>query len=115
MMYKKFIPVFLLVVLATTLASAGLNPFAKKSKKKDNNPIAGIDSKQPDKVLFDRALDALKKNRYDVARVMLQTLINTYPDSEYVARAKLAIGDVWFKAGGSTGLSQAELECMDYV
>jgi hypothetical protein len=29
-MYKKFLPVFLLVVLATTLASAGLNPFAKK-------------------------------------------------------------------------------------
>ena len=30
MMYKKFIPVCLLIVLATTLASAGLNPFAKK-------------------------------------------------------------------------------------
>jgi hypothetical protein len=61
MMFKKFLPVFLLIVLATTLASAGLNPFAKKKSKKDNNPIAGIDSKQPDKVLFDRAMEALKK------------------------------------------------------
>src|SRR3954454_2347265 len=115
MMYKKFLPVFLLVVLATTLASAGLNPFAKKKQKKDNNPIAGIDSKQPDKVLFDRAMEALKKNRYDVARVTLQTLINTYPDSEYVARAKLAIGDAWYKEGGSTGLAQAEIEYKDFI
>jgi outer membrane protein assembly factor BamD len=115
MMYKKFIPVFLLIVLATTVASAGLNPFAKKKSKKDNNPIAGIDSKQPDKVLFDRAMDALRKNRYDVARVTLQTLINTYPDSEYVARAKLAIGDAWYKEGGSTGLAQAEIEYKDFI
>src|SRR5438874_2742584 len=115
MMYKKILPVFLLIVLATTLASAGLNPFAKKKSKKDNNPIAGIDSKQPDKVLFDRAMEALKKNRYDVARVTLQTLINTYPDSEYVARAKLAIGDAWYKEGGSTGLAQAEIEYKDFI
>src|SRR5207253_2794737 len=74
-----------------------------------------IDSKQPDKVLFDRAMDALKKNRFDVARVTLQTLINTYPDSEYVARAKLAIGDAWYKEGGSTGLAQAEIEYKDFI
>src|SRR6266481_3700355 len=115
MMFKKFLPVFLLIVLATTLASAGLNPFAKKKQKKDNNPIAGIDSKQPDKVLFDRAMEALKKNRYDVARVTLQTLINTYPDSEYVARAKLAIGDAWYKEGGATSLAQAEVEYKDFI
>src|SRR6267154_978581 len=115
MMFKKFLPVFLLIVLAITLDSAGLNPFAKKKQKKDNNPIAGIDSKQPDKVLFDRAMEALKKNRYDVARVTLQTLINTYPDSEYVARAKLAIGDAWYKEGGSSGLAQAEIEYKDFI
>ena len=114
-MYKKILPVFLLIVLATSLASAGLNPFAKKKQKKDNNPIAGIDSKQPDKVLYDRAMEALRKNRYDVARVTLQTLINTYPDSEYVARAKLAIGDAWYKEGGSTGLAQAEIEYKDFI
>src|SRR5256885_9280836 len=115
MMYKKIIPIFLLVILGASVASAGINPFSKKKSKKDNNPIAGIDSKQPDKVLFDRAMDALKKNRFDVARVTLQTLINTYPDSEYVARAKLAIGDAWYKEGGSTGLAQAEIEYKDFI
>src|SRR3954464_11773936 len=115
MMYRRIVPIFLLVVLSASLASAGINPFSKKKSKKDNNPIAGIDSKQPDKVLFDRAMDALKKNRYDVARVTLQTLINTYPDSEYVARAKLSVGDSWYDEGGSTGLAQAEIEYKDFI
>ena len=114
-MYRRIVPIFLLVILSASLASAGINPFSKKKSKKSDNPIAGIDSKQPDKVLFDRAMESLKKNRFDVARVTLQTLINTYPDSEYVARAKLAIGDAWYKEGGSTGLAQAEIEYKDFI
>ena len=44
------------------------------TNKKSVNPLAGIGSKQPDKVLFDRAMDAMKHNRFDVARITLQTL-----------------------------------------
>ncbi len=87
----------------------------KKSKKKAVNPIANIDSKQPDKVLFDRAEDAIKHGKYDVARLSLQTLINTYPDSEYVARAKLAIGDSWYQEGGTAAMAQAESEYKDFI
>src|SRR5689334_16402707 len=79
------------------------------------NPIANVDSKQPDKVLFDRAMDALKKGKYDTTRIILQTLINTYPDSEYIARAKLAVGDSWYAEGGSAGLAQAENEYKDFI
>ena len=57
-----------------------------------NHRVADYDAWRPH---FDRAMEALKKNRYDVARVTLQTLINTYPDSEYVARAKLAIATTY--------------------
>src|SRR3954469_2455834 len=81
---------------------------------KVNNPIANLNSKQPDKVLFDRAMEAMKKGKYDVARLTLQTLINTYPDSEYVARAKLAVGDSWYAEGGAAGLQQAEIEYKDF-
>ena len=42
------------------------------------------------------------------ARILLQTLINAYPDSEYIARAKLAVGDSWYAEGGSAALAQAE-------
>ncbi len=88
---------------------------AKKKSSKNQNPIANIDSKQPDKVLFDRAEDAIKHGKYDVARLSLQTLINTYPDSEYVARAKLAIGDSWYQEGGAAAYAQAESEYKDFI
>jgi outer membrane protein assembly factor BamD len=85
------------------------------TNKKVNNPIASVDSKQPDKILFDRAMDALKHNRYDVARLTMQTLINTYPDSEYIARAKLAIADSWYAEGGTASLEQAESQYKDFI
>ena len=84
------------------------------SNKKVKNPIADINSKQPDKVLFDRAMDAMKHSHWDVARLSLQTLINTYPESEYLARAKLAVGDSWYAEGGATGFAQAEIEYKDF-
>jgi outer membrane protein assembly factor BamD len=90
-----------------------------KKKKKDfdlsANPLANVNSSQPDKVLYDKALHALKKGRYDVARLDLQTLLNTYPETEYAMRAKLAIGDTWYKEGGSAALSQAESEYKDFI
>jgi outer membrane protein assembly factor BamD len=104
-MLRRIPVVLLLGGLALTLAC---------TNKKVSNPIANVDSKQPDKVLFDRAMDALKHNHYDVARLTLQTLINTYPDSEYIARAKLAVADSWYAEGGSTSLAQAEIEYKDF-
>jgi outer membrane protein assembly factor BamD len=84
------------------------------SNKKSVNPLANVGSKQPDKVLFDKAMDAMKHNRFDVARMTLQTLINTYPDSEFIARAKLAVGDSWYAEGGTASLAQAEQEYHDF-
>ena len=94
------------VVLALT--------FVGCTNKKSVNPLANVGSKQPDKVLFDRSMDAMKHNRFDVARMTLQTLINTYPDSEFIARAKLAVADSWYAEGGTTALQQAEIEYKDF-
>src|SRR5947209_9266361 len=82
---------------------------------KVQSPIANIDSKQPDKVLYDRSMDAMKHGKYTVARTLLETLINTYPDSEYIARAKLSVGDSWYKEGGAAALQQAEAEYKDFI
>jgi outer membrane protein assembly factor BamD len=84
------------------------------TNKKSVNPLAGVSSKQPDKILFDKAMDAMRHNRFDVARLTLQTLINTYPESEYIARAKLAVGDSWYAEGGTAALAQAEQEYSDF-
>jgi outer membrane protein assembly factor BamD len=106
-----------LAVLVLTSASAFSQ--SKKHKKKkaydlSANPLANVQSKQPDKELYDKAMIALKKGRYDVARLDLQTMLNTYPDSEYKMRAKLAVGDSWFKEGGTAALTQAEAEYKDF-
>jgi outer membrane protein assembly factor BamD len=114
---KKFAAVALAVVV---LAGVSAQAKEKKPKHKKNqdlsaNPLANIKSNQPDKILFDKAEVSLKKGRYDVARLTLQTLLNTYPDSEYRMRAKLAVGDTWFKEGGAAALTQAEAEYKDFI
>src|SRR6476661_9289349 len=102
--------IHLIAVLGVVLALT-----AACTNKKSVNPLAGVGSKQPDKVLFDKAMDAMRHNRFDVARLTLQTLINTYPDSEYIARAKLAVGDSWYAEGGTASLQQAESEYKDFI
>jgi len=87
----------------------------KKAYDLNANPLAGVQSKQPDKELYDKAMVAMKKGRYDVARLDLQTLLNTYPESEYRMRAKLSVGDTWYKEGGSAALTQAEAEYEDFI
>jgi predicted Zn-dependent protease len=58
-----------------------------------NDPNANLSSDHPDQVLFDHAVSAMESNRFDVARMTLQTLLNTYPDSEYADRATQALQD----------------------
>ncbi|HWG88837.1 MAG TPA: outer membrane protein assembly factor BamD [Candidatus Acidoferrales bacterium] len=96
-----------LSMLACALLLAGCH-------HKVQNPLANIDSKQPDKGLYDRAIDSMKHGHYEVARTLLETLINTYPDSEYLARAKLAVGDSWYQEGGTAAWQQAEAEYKDF-
>jgi len=82
--------------------------------KKNTAPTAGT-SAEPDKVLYAKATNDLKHGHYEVGRLALQTLINTYPDSEYLAKAKLAIGDSYYKEGGTAGLKQAIVEYKDFI
>lgn len=70
---------------------------------------------QPDKILLDKALNEFKHGRYDVGRLTIQTLINTYPDSEYLSQAKLATADSYYKQGGISGLTEAEAEYKDFI
>lgn len=102
---------------------------APLNKKKDNKVVQSKDTKKelrkekkitpvdaglPDKVLYDKALDATKRGHFDVARLDLQVLLNTYPDSQYQLKAKLAVADSWFKEGGTAALTQAEQEYKDF-
>ncbi|HEY6373948.1 MAG TPA: outer membrane protein assembly factor BamD [Edaphobacter sp.] len=85
----------------------------KKEKKLDSQ--TADDAKLPDRQLYDKALAATKKGHFDVARLTLQTLLNTYPDSQYQMKAKLAIADSWYREGGTAALTQAESEYKDFI
>jgi outer membrane protein assembly factor BamD len=78
-----------------------------------NDPASAFD--EPDRTLFDRAMRDINKNRFTVGRLALQTLINTYPDSEYLMQAKYAMAESYFRENSSSSLSQAENEFKDYI
>ncbi len=108
-------------------ATSGLNPLGRALlcaalplalltsciHKKYDTPITK-NTQQPDKVLFDQAVKDIEHGRYEVARISLQTLMNTYESSEFLAKAKLAIADSWFREGGANGMAQAEAEYKDF-
>lgn len=94
------------------VVGAGL--FSSCFHKKYETPITK-NTQQPDKVLFDQAVKDIEHGRYEVARLSLQTLMNTYESSEYLAKAKLAIADSWYREGGVNGLTQAEAEYKDFI
>ncbi|MBZ5527927.1 MAG: outer membrane protein assembly factor BamD [Acidobacteriia bacterium] len=107
----------LLILILMTLPGGA---FARKKGKVSQKARAAAEqadpsASAPDKVLFDRAEKASKKGHHEMARLTLQTLINTYPDSEYLAKAKLAIADSFFKEGGSANLTQAASGYKDFI
>src|SRR4051794_16446499 len=108
-MFRPVFRNFILVSAAVLLLSA-----AGCGRKKYANPIAK-DTQQPDKVLFDQAIREIEKSRFDRGRLLLQTLMNTYDTSEYMAKAKLAIADAWYREGGAHGMAQAEAEYKDFI
>ena len=108
-MYTKFNG---LAALAAVIVLAGCAGQKTATAKPDINKT---ESAEADKVLYERALNDLKHNRFDTARLSFQTLINTYPDSEYLAKAKLSIADSYFKEGGATGLTQAVAQYQDFI
>lgn len=76
-------------------------------KKRVNKSTSAENTAEPDKILYDKAMNDIKRGRHEVGRLNLQTLINTYPDSEYLAKAKLAIADSFYKEGGTANMTQA--------
>jgi outer membrane protein assembly factor BamD len=108
-MFQKAIrSIGFMALLVVLLSSCGLK------RHKYDNPIAK-DTQQPDKVLFDAAISDIEHSRFERARLELQTMMNTYDTSEYLAKAKLAIADSWYREGGAHGMAQAEAEYKDFI
>ncbi len=116
-MDKRILKRFLAASSLAALCAFGLTGCGLMNRHKANSnlpgPVAAGD--QPDKILYERAINEIEHGRYDVGRLTLQTLLNTYPDSEFLAKAKLAIADSFYNEGGVSGLTQAEAEYKDFI
>jgi len=51
-------------------------------------PGGEVTSKDHPKLLYEKAVSAVEQGRFDVSNLTLQTLVNTYPDSEYASKAR---------------------------
>jgi TolA-binding protein len=91
-----------------------LKAVAANLQAADGAPITNGVS-QPDETLYQKAIDNIKAGDYEAARLRLNTLINSYPDSEYLRHAKLAIADSWLREGGAYGFAQGEAELKDFI
>ena len=103
--------------MAGLLLSAGYSDaqILHKKKKKVNKSTSANNTAEPDKILYNRAVEDIKHGRQEVGRLGLQTLINTYPDSEYLAKAKLGIADSYYKESGTTNMAQAIQGYKDFI
>ncbi|MDQ3087476.1 MAG: outer membrane protein assembly factor BamD, partial [Acidobacteriota bacterium] len=117
----------------TETASARANPESQvgkpreiKKKKKflgifggggndEYEELIGSVSPGRDKELFIVATREVRKNNYDVGRLLFQTIITTYPDSPYLPMAKLAVADSFYLEGSTSALIQAGAAYQDWL
>ena len=106
------------ISLAGSLCGASYGQKNPKITKVKDTPVkkaAAAESAEPDKLLYEKATSEIKKAHYTEGRLDFQTLINTYPDSEYLAKAKLGVADSFYKEGGTSSLTQSVEEYKNFI
>lgn len=68
-----------------------------------------------DRELFIVATREIRKDNYEVGRLLFQTIISTYPDSAYLPMAKLAVADSFYLEGSTSALIQAASNYQDWL
>ncbi len=102
---KRFFIRFSTLLLAVVLLSS----CGQKSADLQQSAVS------PDKTLYENGMKFFEKSYFIKARLSFQTLINTYPDSEYTPAAFLAIADSYYKEGGTENWLQAEAQYKDFI
>src|SRR6185436_13045612 len=108
-----------------SVATAASSDKKKKKKGKLFGLFGGDDDKYAeltgtavagrDRVLFEEATKEVRKGHFDTGRLLYANIINTYPDSAFLALAKLAIADSFFLEGTTSSLIQAAQAYQDWL
>jgi outer membrane assembly lipoprotein YfiO len=117
----------------TETASARANPESRegkareiKKKKKflgifggggndEYDELIGTVTPGRDRELFITATREVRRRNYDVGRLLFQTIITTYPDSQYLPMSKLAVADSFYLEGSTSSLIQAIAAYQDWL
>lgn len=111
-------------VRANPVSSEGATREIKKKKKflgifgggtDQYEELIGNVTPGRDRELFVNATKEVRKNNYDVGRLLFQTIITTYPDSPYLPMAKLAVADSFYLEGSTSSLIQAAAAYQDWL
>src|SRR5215212_832592 len=97
----------LIVALAAAVTLAGCG-----AKNKNAVPT---DAAQPDRFLFDRGTEALKKERWIDSREYFRQVVDNYPGSPLRADAKLGVADAYLGEGGTENLVLAANEYREFL
>jgi outer membrane protein assembly factor BamD len=70
---------------------------------------------EPDRVLYENAMKQMGRHDYSNSRLLLQTLISTYQDSDYFQKAKYAFAESLYREGGRENLDSSEAAFKDFI
>ena len=86
-----------------------------KNKNNKYSELTGSVAPGRDRALFLEATKEVRKGNHETGRLLFTTIITTYPDSQYLAMAKLAIADSFYLEGGTSSLIQAGQAYQDWL
>ena len=92
-------------IAATWLAACGGN----------RPPAVPTGNTAPDQFLFQRANDAMMRQRWQDARRYFQQIVDNYPQSTLRPDAKLGVGDSYLNEGGDANIVLAENEFREFI
>lgn len=68
-----------------------------------------------DRELLSEGIKQLQDGRHTRSRLLLNTLVNTYPDSQFLPVCKLAVADSYYREGTTSAMNQSEVEYRDWL
>ncbi|MBA3639082.1 MAG: outer membrane protein assembly factor BamD, partial [Acidobacteria bacterium] len=74
-----------------------------------------VGAEEPDKFLYEHGSEALKDKRWFAAREYFRQLVDSYPQSDFRADAKLGIGDSYLGEGTAEGQVLAINEYQQFI
>jgi outer membrane protein assembly factor BamD len=78
-------------------------------------PVLPAGNSAPDQFLFQRAQDAMTRQRWLDARKYFQQIVDNYPQSTLRPDSKLGVGDSYLNEGGEANLVLAENEFREFL